>query len=359
MISVDITVKRGDFNLIVREQLPLKGGIALFGPSGSGKSTLLRILAGFEPASGRIELAGKVLMDSAKKTHIPPHKRNIGYMNQDSSLFKHLSVHGNLKYAAHRSRNNRSQSFTLDKGAGVLGLNNLLQKRPDQLSGGEVRRVGLGQTLLTNPILLLLDEPLTGLDQKKKDEILSYLKVIPQELGIPIIYVSHSPDEITTLTERMLMLVDGKVVSSGQTLAVMSGLAVQEAMGAYDAGVVIETTVIQHDLYYRLTKLEIADQTLVVPINTDFLEGEKARIRIRSRDVSIANQAPEKTSIRNILNAQILEITKDLISPNAGVLMEIGGQRLWAQITRMAVDDMELRTGQQVTALIKSMALEP
>ena len=130
--------------------------VCVIGPSGSGKSTLLRILAGFEPASGRIELAGKVLMDSAKKTHIPPHKRNIGYMNHDSSLFKHLSVHGNLKYAAHRSRNNRSQSFTLDKVAGVLGLNNLLQKRPDQLSGGEVRRVGLGQTLLTNPILSLI-----------------------------------------------------------------------------------------------------------------------------------------------------------------------------------------------------------
>lgn len=359
MLDIDVSVSLGHFDLSVSRQLNAPGITALFGPSGSGKSTLLRILAGFQRANGRIAFHDTVWQDSSKGTFVAPHRRPVGYMFQDTRLFGHLTVNGNLRFAARRAYDSSDSEFSLDHVIDAFDLGLLLQRRPDTLSGGERQRVALARTLLTCPRLLLLDEPLAALDAERKSEIMPYLEALPTRFQIPTLYVSHSADEVAHLADQMLVLSNGHVHAAGPTTEIMQRLDIQAVMGRFEAGAVIEARVRDHDQQYHLTNLELGDQRLTMPMVDRLPAGELVKLRIRARDVALANNHPAGISIRNVLSGHIAEITEYPDSPFAEVLVEVAGQHLRARVTRAAADEMRLTPQGGVFALIKSIAFDP
>ena len=330
---------------------------AIFGPSGSGKSTLLRILAGLERrATGRLSLGADVWLDSDRRLDLPAHRRPVGYMFQEARLFPHLSGEGNLRYAARRARRER-QAVTFDEVVDSLDLEPLLPRRPSSLSGGERQRVALGRTLLAQPRLLLLDEPLSALDTSRKMEILPYLEKIHPRFGIPTLYVSHSVDEVTLLADRILVLAEGRVAAEGRTAEVLEHLELGSLADRRGAITVIEARVTRHDPEYHLTWLDLAGQPLVVPKREHFDEGEEACLVVRARDVSLATRRPEGVSIQNVLRGRVGEVREDPASAFAEVSVELGSHRLLARVTRLSLRDLGLSAGSPVFALLKSVSL--
>ena len=210
MLDIHIRFARGDF--VVNVQQKIESSVTgLFGPSGSGKSTLLGLLGGFiKPDSGHIILDGSCLFDSAKRVNLAPHMRRIGPLFQDGRLFPHLSIKKNLTYGLNLiAEENRVIQF--DAIVEMLELSDFLARRPHELSGGEIQRVALGRALLTSPKLLLLDEPLSSLDMRLRQQILPFLKLIKDEIKIPMIYVSHDMSEIEYLTDKIMRIEAGNI----------------------------------------------------------------------------------------------------------------------------------------------------
>ena len=236
-------------------------------------------------------------------------------------------------------------------------LKKLLQRRPDTLSGGERQRVAIGRALLTRPRLLLMDEPLAALDLDRKGEILPYIDALPRLFGVPVIYVTHSLDEVVRLADRMVVLGAGRKVAEGTVSEVLQRLDLGPSTGRFEAGAVIEATVVSHDDDYRLTRLDHHGQDLRIPM-VDAATGQTLRLRIRARDVSLATTRPQGVSIRNILRATVAEVRGEPHTAFAEVLVDIGGGRLRSRVTREAVDALGLRTGQPVFALVKSIAFD-
>lgn len=363
MLDIDVSVTLDHFDLAVCHRFAAPGITALFGPSGSGKSTLLRILAGFQNASGRVTFQGTPWQDTAAGTFVAPHRRPVGYMFQDGRLFGHLSVQGNLRFAARRANRHDGSTYSpeqaLQQVIDAFDLAPMLTRRPATLSGGERQRVALARTLLTRPRLLLLDEPLAALDSDRKSEIMPYLEALPTRFRIPTLYVSHSADEVAHLADQMLVLTNGRVHASGPTMEIMQRLDIQAVMGRFEAGALIEAVVRDHDQQYHLTNLDLGTQRLTMPMVDRLATGERVRLRIRARDVALATTRPEAISIRNILSGHIAEIVEYPDSPFAEALVEVGGQHLRARVTRAAADEMQLAPGGAVFALIKSIAFDP
>jgi molybdate transport system ATP-binding protein len=356
MLRIDIRASCGDFSLAVSRELPLEGITAVFGPNGSGKSTLLRAIAGFERGRGTIALGEATWLDSARNVWVPPHRRPVGYMFQDLRLFPHLDVAGNLGYAARRRP---QREFGLDDVVAALDLEPLLGRRVEALSGGERQRVALGRTLLTHPDLLLLDEPLSALDVERKEEILPYLESLPGRFGVPALYVTHSIDEVARLADRVLVLAGGRVRDFGATAEVAGRLDVEPWTSRFEAGVVVEARVAAHDTQYGLTSLELDGQRLEVPVAEHVALGSTVCLRIRARDVALATRRPEAVSFRNVLAGTLAEIEETPGTPYAETRVDLGVARLRARLTRAAVDDLGLRPGMAVFALIKSVSFEP
>lgn len=356
-LAVDASVSFGAFDLSLTERLELDGVTALFGPSGSGKSTLLRIVSGLERnAQGRVVFGGETWLDSAQGAFVPPHKRGVGYVFQDTRLFTHLSVHGNLRYAARRSAEVKSP---IDEASVIatLELAPLLSRRPASLSGGERQRVAIGRTLLTRPRLLLMDEPLAALDLQRKSEIMPYIERLPGTFGVPVIYVTHAIDEVARLAQRMVVLHAGRKVAEGSVTEVLERLDLQPATGRFEAGVVLTARVAGHDGTFRLTRLDHHGQAIDIPM-IDFGIGSEIRLRVRARDVSLAIERPKGISIRNVLAGTIVQIEQEPETAFAETLVDIGGARLRARITRAAVADLALAPGTPVFALVKSIAFD-
>jgi molybdate transport system ATP-binding protein len=346
------------FDLDVAEELNLTAVTALFGPNGSGKSTLLRTIAGFErPRAGRIALGGEVWFDSEAAVDIPPHRRPVGFMFQEGRLFEHLSVAGNLAYADKRNRG-LPAAFGLDEIVAALDLEPLLERRISSLSGGERQRVALGRTLLTRPKLLLLDEPLSALDRERKSEILPYIEQLPGRFGIPAIYVSHSIEEVGRLADRVMVLADGRVLVHGAAAAVIERLDLQPITGRFEAGALIEACVTDHDRRLALTAVDIDGARLVMPMIERLEPGAKIRLRIRARDVAIATRRPEGISIRNVLPATVAEIAPESETAMAEVFLLLNRARIRARLTRASVEDLKLKEGMQVFALIKTVSFD-
>jgi len=359
MAEIDISVRIAfsGFDLDVNHKMPLQGITGLFGPSGCGKSTLLRIISGLERnAHGQIRFGSEVWQDTSKGVFVAPHKRGIGYVFQDVRLFPHLSVAGNLRYAEKRSRV-AGNDINIEGVASALGLVPLMDRRPQSLSGGERQRVALGRTLLMRPRLLLLDEPLAALDLKRKAEILPYIEQLPQAFRLPVIYVTHSIDEVTRLAERMLVLASGRKVIYGPVAEALERLDLQPITGRFEAGVVLTARVARHEIKYRLTHLDHHGKSIVMPM-ADLEIGSNVRLRIRARDVSLATKLPEGISVRNIIPGTIAEIVEEPDTAFAETLVEIGGAKLRSRITRAAVADLALAPGKPVFALIKSIAFD-
>ena len=347
-----------EFELDVAEELPLDGVTVLFGPSGSGKSTLLRVIAGFQaPDEGRIALGAQQWLDTSAGLSVQAHRRPVGFLFQDARLFPHLDVAGNLGFAEKRRRRS-SEGFQRAEVVDALDLGPLLGRRTDALSGGERQRVALGRTLLSNPALLLLDEPLSALDIQRKAEILPYLEALPRRFGVPTIYVTHSLDEVVQLADQMLVLSAGRVQAYGPAAATIESLDLQSITGRFEAGVLLEARVTGHDERTAMTRVDLEGQTLKMPRVNSAEEGDPVRLRIRARDVALAIRRPEGVSIRNVLSGRISEILPQKDTPFVEVFVAVGEVRIHARITRDAVEDLSLKPGMEIFALVKSVSFD-
>jgi molybdate transport system ATP-binding protein len=326
---------------------------ALFGPSGAGKSTVLAAIAGlFRPQIGRIAIAGETLFDSERAIFVPARERRIGIVFQDARLFPHMSVHANLLYGWRRA-GTRAHGGSIDAVIALLGLEMLLKRQPRTLSGGERARVALGRALLMSPRALLLDEPLTALDARRKAEILPYLERLVEETRIPMLYVSHALDEVTRLSDRMVVLSEGRVVAEGSLFDVTARLDLFTGKHLLP-GAVLEAEIVGHDAAHGLTELAFDGDILVVP-HIGRTSGDKVRIRIDADDVMLALTKPEGVSANNVLSATVAAIRED--GPNADVQLRLRSALLVARITRRSLERLGLKPGTQVFALIKSVTV--
>lgn len=343
-----------EFALDVDLQLPEKGITALFGHSGSGKTTVLRCFAGLNRApEGRLVVDGQVWQDEAQGIFLPTHARPLGLVFQEASLFPHLSVRKNLEYGMKRAGNKHGEGF--DACVDLLGIRPLLDRAPERLSGGERQRVAIARALLTRPRLLLMDEPLAALDLKRKLEILPYLEKLHDELDIPVLYVSHAPDEVARLADHLVLMDGGRVVASGPLMETLARADLPPAF-ADDAGVVLEAVVAAHEAD-GLTRMDFPGGHLYVSRREE-LPGRRLRCRIHARDVSIALAAHADSSILNVLPATVQAVVAT--DTPGHVLVQLAlpqGAVLLARITERSRLALGLAPGQLVVAQVKAVAL--
>jgi len=334
------------------------GVTALFGRSGAGKSTVLGLIAGLvRPAEGRIVVDGRVLYDSKAAIDVPAHRRRVGYVFQDSRLLPHLTVRQNLLYGRFFSRPRNGYSrLSLESIVELLGVGHLLERRPGSLSGGERQRVAIGRALLSQPALLLLDEPLASLDAPRKAEILYYIERLRDEVKIPIVYVSHSIEEVVRLADTVVLLSEGRVVESGPLAQMASRMELRGYLGRFEGGAVIEAHVAEQDLASGLARLDFAGGSLYAP-DVDALVGERVRVRIRARDVSLATERPHAISMLNVIPGTVAEVG-DAVGASVDVRVDSAGTSLLARITRKSVADLGLAPGRPVFALVKAVAID-
>ncbi len=350
-LRLKFTLTRADFALHVDLQLPGRGVTALFGPSGCGKTTLLRCIAGLERASGSLMVNEHLWQDATHFT--PTHQRAIGYVFQEASLFPHLSVRGNLQYGMKRA--SRNGNVAIDPIIDLLGIRALLDRKPEGLSGGERQRVAIARALAVDPQLLLMDEPLAALDLKRKQEILPYLDRLQATLEIPILYVSHSPDEVVRLAHHLVVMDAGSVVASGELADTLSQLDLPVKLGQ-EAGVVIDSVVGSIESQWHLTRMDFDGGSVWIR-DPGLALGAKARVRILASDVSLAREQPGKSSIQNVLQGQIDGMRDDEHPGLVLVRVKIGETALLARVTKRAVSELALKTGDTVWTQVKSVAL--
>ena len=345
-----------DFNLDVDLKLPGHGVTALFGHSGSGKTTLLRCLAGLERADqGQLIFRGNTWQDA--NTWLPTHRRPLGYVFQEASLFPHLSVLGNLEFGRKRAQNPASTASRtgLDQAIELLGIGHLLNRQPAHLSGGERQRVAIARALAVGPEILLMDEPLAALDIQRKREILPYLERLHDELDIPVIYVSHAPDEVARLADHLVVLDQGRVLAAGPLGKTLARLDLPTRLGE-DVGVVLEAVVGHIDPQWQLARIDFAGGSLWSR-DQGIPAGKAVRVRVLARDVSLAIGPPGISSIQNSLEGQIEQISPDEHPGLLLVRVQIGPSLMIARLTRRAADQLGIAIGLPVRVQIKSVAL--
>lgn len=356
-IQARFRLDHGSFLLDVNLRLPGQGVTALYGPSGSGKTSCLRCVAGLERAGeAYLEVNGEVWQDTRQQRFVPTHARAIGYVFQEASLFAHLSVQGNLQYGLKRIPT-AERRIDLDQACELLGIEHLLQRRPERLSGGERQRVGIARALLTSPKLLLMDEPLAALDAARKAEVLPYLERLQRELELPILYVTHSRDEVARLADHLVLLDQGRILASGPVTELLARTDLPTAAGD-DAGVVIDTQVLGHDSQYGLLDLGLPGSGLHLRIAHEPLPlAGMLRIKIQARDVSLNLHREADSSILNVLPAIVREIVVSENPAHVLVRLDVAGTTLLARITRYSSDRLGLSAGSEVWAQVKSVAV--
>jgi molybdate transport system ATP-binding protein len=354
-IQAEIKNRLGDFTLDVSLDLPAQGITALFGHSGSGKTSVLRAIAGLTPFDGHLTVGGEEWQGGGKV--LPVHRRPLGYVFQEASLFPHLSVQENLLFGFKRIPKS-SRQLSLAQVVEWLGLEPLLQRRSQRLSGGERQRVAIGRALLSSPRLLLMDEPLSALDEQSKREILPYLERLHDFLPIPVLYVSHSLTEVARLADYMVWLKAGRVHDNGSVQEMLTKMELALSHGD-EAAAVLDTVVAGHDEKYHLTALDCRFGRLWVRAMDKRL-GESVRVRIPARDVSLSLEEETQSSILNIWRAEVVDIAA---ADPGQVLVKLccperrGSQPLLARITCKSQDRLALRIGSQLYARIKSVGL--
>jgi molybdate transport system ATP-binding protein len=353
--------KLGSFSLDIAFEAPMHGVTALFGPSGCGKTTILRCVAGLNRLAGRLHFGDETWQDDTAGAFRKPHKRPIGFVFQEASLFPHLSVRGNLLFGARRDAGSQATygngKLGFDDVVDLLGIAPLLERAPLKLSGGERQRVAVGRALLSQPRLLLMDEPLSALDHPTKDEIFPYIEALHETLSIPILYVSHDIGEVARLADRIVLVSNGAKVTEGPVADVLERIDLGPATGRFEAGVVLTARVVGHDHDFQMTRLDHHGQTIVMPM-ADVAPGNEIRLRVRARDVVLATERPRGISVRNILNGTVSQIVEEKDTAFTEVLVDIGGAGVRARITRAALADLALEPGLPIFVLVKSIAID-
>ncbi|CAI8928955.1 Vitamin B12 import ATP-binding protein BtuD [Pseudomonas fluorescens] len=357
MIQMRLKLRYSGFALDVDLQVPGRGVTALYGHSGSGKTTCLRCIAGLERAEqGFVQVNDEVWQDSDNRIFVAPHKRALGYVFQEASLFPHLSVLANLAFGLKRIPKPQRR-VDMAHATELLGIGHLLDRHPQHLSGGERQRVGIARALLTSPKLLLMDEPLAALDAQRKGEILPYLQRLHDELDIPVLYVSHSQDEVARLADHIVLLSNGKALASGPIGQTLARLDLPLAMGD-DAGVVIEGRVSAYDADYQLLSLQLPDTTLNIRVpHTPLDAGQALRCKVQARDVSLSL---DNTGQSSILNRLPVTVVSEMSADNAAhvlIRLDAAGTPLLARITRYSRDQLNIHPGQPLWAQIKAVAV--
>jgi molybdate transport system ATP-binding protein len=351
MLELDFSQTLGSLELQVSQTLPAQGITAIFGLSGAGKTSLINAIGGLtQPDSGRITLNGRILSDKQNNIFLPPEKRRVGYVFQDARLFPHYHVKGNLQYGMAPSMRGQFDNIVR-----LLGIIPLLDRFPLTLSGGEKQRVAIGRALLTAPEILLMDEPLAALDIPRKRELMPYLERLAQEVSIPILYVTHSLDEILRLAEKVLVLDGGKVLAMGTLEDVWASNVMRPWLPKEEQSSVLNVSVLEHHPRYEMTALAIGDQRLWIS-KVEEAPGTALRIRVNSTDVSLVLQpTANNSSIRNILPAKVLECLD--LGNQVEVKLAMADHIIWARISPWARDELMIRAGQWLYAQIKSVSV--
>jgi molybdate transport system ATP-binding protein len=348
MLTVKIATRRAGFVLNAEFAAPTPGVVALFGRSGCGKTTTVNIISGLLVAdTARVELDGRVLTD------LPPEQRRVGYVFQDGRLFPHMSVLRNLHYGLKRTRATQ-QTIAFDQIVSLLGLQSLLQRRPYQLSGGERQRVSLGRALLSQPALLLLDEPLAALDAARRDEVLPYLQRLRDNLSIPMVYVSHQFDEVLQLATHVVLMDAGHVVAHGSLSEVSLVPQLRAIVGPDSVGAVVDGVVTRVDAASGMADLAVGSGSLNVAL-TSVSIGERVRVQLLARDIILATEEPRGLSVRNQLRGVITSVVNDDNSARL-VTVDVGGANVLSRVTRAAVEALGLRNGMSVWVLVKAVS---
>jgi molybdate transport system ATP-binding protein len=354
MFSVAVKKRRGDFELNAQFESPTPGVVALFGRSGCGKSTLVHVIAGLLDAdAGKIVLGDSLLLDTAARINVPAEGRRIGVVFQDPRLFPHMSVAANLHYG--RKRAAPPFFVTLDAVADLLGIGHLMDRRTHQLSGGERQRVAIGRALLSQPQVLLLDEPLASLDAARRSEVLPYLESLRDQLAIPMAYVSHDFDEVLRLATHLVLMDAGRTIAQGELTAMSLNADLRAIIGPEAVGAIVEGTVLGPDSSSGLTRVRVGRGELKVePLQAAV--GAKLRVQLLARDLIVATSAPRDLSVRNVIEGVVSQIAADSGGSDL-ISIDIGGVIIMARITGAATRELSLLAGRPVWALVKSVSL--
>lgn len=350
MLQINVKKQLGQLALQTDLQIPEQGVTAIFGLSGSGKTSLINLVSGLTvPDEGFIRLNTRTLVDTETQQNVPAHQRKIGYVFQDARLFPHYTVKGNLRYGA----NNVSQT-DFDYIVELLGIGHLLKRYPLTLSGGEKQRVAIGRALLTDPDILLMDEPLSALDVPRKRELMGYLERLSKEINIPILYVTHSLDELLRLADRVVLMENGKVKAYDSVEKIWNSPIFAPWKGESEQSSVLELPLYLHNPAYAMSALSLGNQALWLN-QVQAEAGERVRVCIYSSDVSVTLVKPQQTSIRNILRGQIVQIERQERRIDIAVLVE--GHKIWASISRWAQNELRFAVGQEVYLQIKAISV--
>jgi len=361
MIHLQINIARSAFQLNLDIQLPGQGITAIFGPSGSGKTTLLRAVAGLEKnPQGLIQIGENIWQDTKQGIYIPTWQRPLGYVFQESSLLLHLSVVENLNFGLKRVLKAANSAPTaankaLQASIELLGIGGLLQRMPDDLSGGERQRVAIARAIAMQPQLLLMDEPLASLDAARRQEIFPWLARLRDELKMPMLYVTHSAEEVTRLADHLVVLDQGHVKAQGSVSAVLTQVVNPVVVGE-DAGALIAGCIGAVDAQWHLSRVDF-DGGCIWMRDAGLPIGKAVRIRILARDVSLATAEPQNTRIQNQLRGSLQSITPDAHPSQVMVVLKCGAEEVLARVTKRAVDELDLQVGQPLWAQVKSVAL--
>ena len=355
MLSVNITKAFGSFRLETQFEVEEGSITAIFGKSGAGKTSTINAIAGLtRPDVGVIQIGNTTLFDQNLRINLPIYKRQIGYVFQDDRLFPHMTVRNNLIYGTPKNRD-VANSLNLTDITGLLELAPLLERKPRTLSGGEKQRVAIGRALLSNPKLLLMDEPLASIDVQHRFEILPFIQRVREKTGITIIYVTHALEEVIFIADQIILLSEGQVTAQGTVEEIMSRLDLHPMTSRFDAGAVISATYSGYDREFDLGELSFDGGTLrIAGLNAEI--GIHLRAHIRARDVSLMLDKPKDTSVLNVFKGELIEIRHEE-GPQLDLLINIGTP-LIARITRKSLNDLNLDIGSKVYAMIKAVAID-
>ncbi len=351
----------GKFSLDAGFTAPASGLTALFGPSGCGKTTVLRCIAGLQRVDDGYCAIDGDLWQTRDGIFMPTHRRPLGYVFQEASLFAHLTVRRNLLFGAPRQDDGASRRrIAFDEVVDLLGVAPLLDRSPRNLSGGERQRVAIGRALLSQPKLLLMDEPLSALDRATKNEILPFLERLRDRLSLPVVYVTHDLAEVERLADQIVLMEKGRVIAAGPLSELQSDPSLPLAI-ARDAAVSLDAVIEAHDARYGLLTLRVNRGSFTAPAPPARI-GERRRLRVVAADVSIARERPGPSSILNVLPARVVSgnpVDPDVLVVVLALGADGGGDRLLARVTRKSWEQLGLSEGVRVHAQVKAVALGP